>query len=170
VLILAWCDGRDHGAAGVIDRMRQAIADYIAPGSKILYPLYTALLAEFEADGPVPDRALSTIDEALEYSRTSGEKWTDPLLHRIRGDILKKRGNARQAEEAYLTAMDVADAQQARCFGLQAAMRLASVCGQPRAREARDRLAAALGAFPEGTKWKEIDAARALMETLPRVA
>jgi class 3 adenylate cyclase/tetratricopeptide (TPR) repeat protein len=170
VLILAWCDGREHGAGGVIDRMRKAIADYIAPGSKILFPLYTALLAEFEADGPVPDRALSTIDEALEFSQTSGEKWTDPLLHRIRGDILMKSGNAGQAEEAYLAALDVAGAQQSRCFGMQAALRLARVYGRPRAREARDLLAAALGAFPDGTNWKEIDAARALMERLSRVA
>ena len=94
-MILAWCDGRENGAAGVVERMRRAIADYVAPGSEILHPLYTALLAEFEAEGRAPQQALATIGEAMAYSRASGEHWTDPLLHRIRGDILLKCGEPR---------------------------------------------------------------------------
>lgn len=169
-MILACCDGLEHGAAGVIDHLREAIAEYTAPGSKILFSLYTGLLSAFEADGPEPDQALSTLDEALAFARSSGERWTDPLLYRIRGDIGLKRGNPTEAEQAYLTAMEVARAQNSPCFGLQAAMRLALLYGQPRAREARDRLAAALAAFPAAAEWKEIDAARALMEALARAA
>jgi predicted negative regulator of RcsB-dependent stress response len=166
-LILAWCDGRDFGAAGVLERMRKAIADYIAPGSEILHPLYTGLLAEFEADGPDPDQALTTIGEALVFSRASGENWTDPVLHRICGDILLKRGDRVEAEQAYLDAIDVARAQHAPCFGLQAALRLAMLRGSSRARE---ELAAALQAFPAGAEWKVIEDARALLEALSRTA
>ena len=170
VLIEAWCDGRDYGAAGVIERMRKAIAAYIAPGSEILHPLYTGLLAEFEADGPAPDDALSTIAEAMAYSRTSGENWTDPLLHRIRGDILLKRGDRAEAERAYMIAIDVARAQKSLCFGLQAALRLARLHGRPRAREACEHLSAALEVFPAAAEWTEIEDARALIEALSRAA
>jgi len=167
-LILTWCDGCDYGAAGVIERMRKAIADYIAPGSEILHPLYTGLLAVFEADGPAPDEALTTIDKAMAFSRASGEHWTDPLLHRIYGDILLKLENRAEAEQAYMNALDVARAQNARCFGLQAALRLAKLRGKPRAREACEQLAAALDVFPAATEWKEIEDARALLEALSR--
>ncbi|MDE3175032.1 MAG: AAA family ATPase [Pseudomonadota bacterium] len=167
-MILTWCDGRERGASGVIERMRAAIAAYAAPGSGILLPLYNALLAEFEADGPDPDRALSTFEEALKYARVSGEHWTTPLLHRIRGDILLKLGQPALAEQAYIAGIDIARAQGARCFGLQAAVRLATLYGAPRAREASDRLAAALEGFPAATEWKEIDDARALLEALAR--
>ena len=170
VVILAWCDGREHGAAGVIDRMRSAIAAYIAPGSEILHPLFTALLAEFEADSSAFHQALATVEEALEYARVSGERWTDPLLHRIRGDILLKRENLAEAEQAYLTGIRIAHAQGARCFGLQATLRLARLYGQPRAREARERIAEALDAFPAATEWQEIEDARMLLETLSRAA
>ena len=169
-LILTWCDGCDHGGASVIERMRKAIAIYTAPGSEILHPLYTGLLAEFEADGPAPDEALTTIDKAMAYSRASGENWTDPLLHRIYGDILLKRENRAEAEQAYRNAIDIARAQNARCFGLQAALRLAKLRGPSRAREACEQLAAALDAFPAGAEWKEIDDARALLEALSRTA
>ncbi len=169
-MILACCDGLEHGAAGVIDRLREAIAEYTAPGSKILFPLYTGLLAEFEVDGPAPDRALASMDEALAFSRLSGELWTDPVLHRIRGDILLKRGHQADAERAYLAALEIARAQSSCCFGLQAALALARIYGQPRAREASNRLAAALEAFPAGAEWRQIDEARALMESLARAA
>ncbi len=169
-LILAWCDGCDYGGADVLERMRNAIAVYIAPGSEILHPLYTGLLAEFEADGPAPDEALTTIGNALALSRSSGENWTDPLLHRIRGDILLKRGKRAEAERAYLEAIAVARAQNARCFGLQAALRLAKLRGPLRAREACEQLAAALEDFPAGAEGQEIEDARAVLEALSRTA
>jgi class 3 adenylate cyclase/tetratricopeptide (TPR) repeat protein len=164
-MLLACCDGLEYGAAGVIDRLREAIAEYTAPGSRILFPLYTGLLSEFEADGPTPERALALMDEALAFSQTSGELWTDPVLHRIRGDILLKRGRQGDAEQAYLTAMEIARAQNSCCFGLQAALALARLYGRPRAREASRLLVAALEAFPAGAEWREIDEARALLET-----
>jgi len=128
-LILSWAVAPSEGAAEAARRMRSAIAEYTRPGSEILHPLYTGRLAELEALGSDASAALATADEALGFAQRSGERWSDSLLHRIRGDVLRKVNPADPAlaEEAYLAAIAVARDQGARSFGLQAALTLAKL-------------------------------------------
>ena len=171
VLIEAWCDGRDYGAAGVIERMRKAIAAYIAPGSEILHPLYTGLLAEFEADGPAPDDALSTIAEAMAYSRTSGENWTDPVAAphsrrhppeagRSRGGRARLYDRDRRRPRAEVAAVSGCRRRcgSPGCTAVLGRARLANISS------------AALEVFPAAAEWTEIEDARALIEALSRAA
>ena len=66
------------------------------------------------------------IDEALALANETGERWTDALLNRLRGEILLKRdpANTAPAEAAFLAAIAVAQAQKAKSFELQAALSL----------------------------------------------
>ncbi len=68
----------------------------------------------------------------------TAEHWTDAVLHRIRGEILLKcdPANTAPAEEAFLTAIAVAQQQKAQSFELQAALSLAKLyrSHQPRRR------------------------------------
>jgi predicted ATPase len=112
---------------------------------------------------------LARIDEALALAEQTGERWTDALLRRIRGDILLKADpeNPARAEEAYLRATAVAREQGARSFGLQAPLKLAKryqSTGRPV--EAHDVLAPALEGFAPTPEMPEIEEAQALLGEL----
>src|SRR6202042_1383039 len=72
-------------------------------------------------------RALATIDEALATSNRTGYRAFEAELHRERGEALLKRdpANPTPAEEAFLTAIAVAQQQGTQSFGLRAALSLA---------------------------------------------
>jgi predicted ATPase len=109
--------------------LREALAAYLGQGNKLFVPLFQGLLAELEAEEDYADGALRRIDEALALANETGERWTDALLHRMRGNILLKRdpANPAPAEEAFLAAIAIAQAQKARSFELQAALALAKL-------------------------------------------
>jgi predicted ATPase len=105
---------REVGVSG----LRRALATYVGQGNKLFLPLFQGWLAQLEAEGDDADGALCRIDEAMALANEIGERWTDSMLHRIRGGILLKRdpANAAPAEEALLAAVAIAQAQKARSF------------------------------------------------------
>jgi predicted ATPase len=156
---------RESGMAG----LREALAAYLGQGNKLSAPLFQGQLAELEAEGNDADGALRRIHEALAFANQTGEHWTDALLHRIRGEILLKRdpANTAPAEEAFLVAIAIAQAQKARSFELQAALALAKLyqsTGSPA--EAHAVLGPALDGFAPTPEMPEIAEAQALMERL----
>ena len=107
--------------------------------------------------------------KALELAQETGEHWTDAFLHRIRGDILLKRDptNSSPAEEAFLTAIAVAQQQKAKSFELQAAHALAKLYqSSGRTADAHAVLAAALEGFSPTPEFPEISEAQRLLATL----
>jgi predicted ATPase len=116
---------RQRGVTG----LQEALPAYLGRGNKLLAPLFQGLLAELESEGEDAEGALREIDEALALANETGERWTDALLNRLRGEILLKRdpANTAPAEAAFLAAIAVAQAQKAKSFELQAALSLGRV-------------------------------------------
>jgi predicted ATPase len=112
----AWARARLGDRETGVDEFREALQAYISQGNKGHLPLYQGQLAEFEAEGQDVEAAMARIDAALSCARATGEHWTDAFLHRIRGEILLKRdpANTASAEEALLTAIEIAQQQKAR--------------------------------------------------------
>jgi predicted ATPase len=173
----AWGSVLKLGAARLGDResgmteLREALAAYRRQGNKLFVPLFQGRLAELEAEGNDADGALRRIDEALALANDTGERWTDALLHRIRGAILLKSdpANPAPAEEAFLVAIAIAiaPAQKARSFELQAALSLAKLyqsTGRPA--DAHAVLEPALEGFAPTPEMPEIAEAQALLEQL----
>ena len=132
-------------------------------------PIFRGLLAEIEARDQDVEAALTRIDEALAFAGETGEHWTDAFLHRIRGEILLKRdpANTGPAEEAFLTAIAIAQQQKARSFELQAALSLAKLYqSTDRPADAHAVLAPALEGFSPTPEFSEIVEARALLAAL----
>ena len=77
--------------------LTQAVAAY-TDTYKLFLPLFQGLLAELEAGAEDADGALTRIDAALVLAGETGEHWTDPFLHRIRGEILLKREPERRRQ------------------------------------------------------------------------
>jgi hypothetical protein len=63
-------------------------------GVRIAVPFYETLLAELEAETLGPAVALGRIDEALALADHLEYRCALSLMHRIRGDILRKLGPA----------------------------------------------------------------------------
>jgi hypothetical protein len=90
-------------------------------------------------------------------------------LHRIRGEILLKRdpANTASAEEAFLTAIAIAQQQKARSFELRAAMSMARLWRDQGKRDgARELLAPIYGWFTEGFDTLDLKEAKALLDEL----
>jgi class 3 adenylate cyclase/predicted ATPase len=160
----ALLDGRETGAT----ELRQALAAYIDQGNKLLVPFYQGLLAEIEAQGDA-EGALTQIDEAITLAGETGERWSDAFLHRCRGEILFKRdpANTGSAEDAFVTAITIAQQQKARSFELRAALSLATLYhSTDRPADAHAVLASALKGFSPTPEFPEIEEAQTLSQCL----
>ena len=99
----------------------------------------------------------------------TGEHWSDAFLHRCRGEILLKRdpANSATAEEAFLTALAIAQQQKARSFELRAALDLARLYNSTsRSVDAHAVLAPALEGFSPTPEFPEIAEAQKLLRAL----
>jgi predicted ATPase len=135
----------------------------------MLGPLYKGLLTQLEAEGQELVVALTGIDEALALVGETGERWSDAFLHRIRGETLLKRdpANTGPAEEAFLTAIAIAQQQKARSFELQATHSLVKLYQSTnRAAEAHAVLAPALEGFSPTPEFPEVAEAQMLFAAL----
>jgi class 3 adenylate cyclase/predicted ATPase len=157
-------DGRETGAT----ELRQALAAYVDQGNKIFVPFFQGSLAEIEAQGDAGG-ALTRIEEALALAGETGEHWSDAFLHRLRGEILLKGNptNVAPAENAFLTAIAVAQRQKARSFELRAALSLAKLYhSTDRPADAHVVLASALMGFSPTPEFPEIAEAQTLLAAL----
>ena len=112
---------------------------------------------------------MTRINEALALVSETGEHWTDAFLQRIRGDILLKRerANTASAEEAFRTAIAIAQHQKARSFELRASTNMARLWrDQGKVQQALELLAPVYGWFTEGFDTRDLREAKTLLEEL----
>jgi predicted ATPase len=132
-------------------------------------PFIQSLAAELEVESEGVGAGLSMIDDAIAEADSIRERHYDAESHRIRGEILLKRdpANAAPAEEAFLTAIAIAQQQKARSFELRAALSLAKLYqSSGRAADAHTALAPALEGFTATPEFPEIEEAQALLAAL----
>ena len=159
---------RKREAAGMTD-MSEGIGYSRAQGIHMCLPMFEAALAEVEAETGKIDASLARMDQAIAEPDQTGERWCQADLHRIRGEILLKRdpANTAPAEEAFFTAIAVAQEQKARNFELRAALSLAKLYQSTnRAADAHAALAPALEGFAPTPEFPEIEEAQALLAAL----
>jgi tetratricopeptide (TPR) repeat protein len=164
-----WAHGRLVDPEAGASELRRALAAVIAQGNKTGAPWFHGLLAELEVTTRGPDSALTLIDEGLAIAQETGEHFTDPYLHRLRGEILLRRdpANSEPAEEAFQTTIAIAKEQGARSYVLLASLWLAKLyqsTGQPS--EGHAVLAPALEGFSPTPEMPQIAEAQALLERL----
>ena len=99
------------------------------------------------------DSALGVLSEALESLAHSEERWLEPELHRLRGEIVAS-SDAREAERSFATAIQVARRYNAISLELRATLSLHQVvsgAAKARARDDLARLLTLVAAEGEGT-------------------
>jgi predicted ATPase len=153
---------------GGLDAMRRGIAACHDMDNLVFTTLLETALAEAEAEADEIEAALASIDRTVALTERTGQRWNEADTHRVRGEILFKRDpeNTEPAENAFLTAIAIAQRQKARSFELRAALSLAKLYqGANRAADAHAVLAPALEDFSTA-EFAEIAEAQALLATL----
>ena len=160
----ATTEGRTLGE-GLTD-MRRGVELMTEENDMRFSGLIKTTLAEAEARAGDVDRAIAILDEALATCERTGHRAFEAELHGARGEMLLKRdpANSAPAEDALLTAIDVAKRQGTRSFEVRAALSLAKLY-QTAARpaDAHAVLAPALEGFSPTPEMPEIAEAQALL-------
>jgi predicted ATPase len=146
-----WARGRLNDPEAGAQESRQALADFFNQGNRFGAPGYHGFIAELEVATRGPDSALTLVERGLAIAEETGERFVDPYLHRLRGDILLKRDAAHPApaEQAFQTAIAIAKEQGARSYVLLASLSLAKLYQSTgRQVDAHAVLAPALDGFP----------------------
>ena len=112
---------------------------------------------------------LASIEAALACIEAGGERWYEPELHRLRGELLLRgsRDGREEAGTAFRRAIDVARLGNARWFELRAATSLARLHAERGKRhQAHDLLAPVLDWFTEGFDTVDLKEARAQLDAI----
>jgi class 3 adenylate cyclase/predicted ATPase len=162
-----WVKVRIGDVTEGISLLRIGSVAYRATGSEVWTPQNTALLAEGCGIAGQIEEALTLLDEAMQISDRTGERWFAAELNRHKGQLLLRQGHAEAAEELYRKALSIAVGQEAKLWELRAAVSLARLCrDQGRRAQARDLLAPVYGWFTEGFDTPDLKDAKALLDEL----
>jgi predicted ATPase len=168
-MLHGWALALQGQAQEGIEQINQSMMDYRATEAKIALSHYLALLAEVYGTMEQPEAGLAALAEALTLADTTGERWYEPELYRLKGKLLLQQNSDNQAdaETCFQQAIAIAQNQQAKSFELRAATSLAHLWQQQGKRqEAHDLLAPVYGWFTEGFDTADLQEAQALLDAL----
>src|SRR5262249_23435704 len=152
-----------------IEQIHQGLIAVRATGSVGHLPHFLALLAEAYGTMEQPEAGLTVLNEALTLANTTGARWYEPELHRLKGELLLQQSSSNQTEveSCFHQAIAIAQNQQAKSFELRAATNLARLWqSQGKREEARQVLGDVYGWFTEGFDTADLQDAKALLDEL----
>jgi class 3 adenylate cyclase/predicted ATPase len=173
-------------------QMRQGLAARQMTGAGLAQPYFLALQAEVYGKAGQREQALALLAEALAAVQRGEERRWDAELHRLKGELTLQKGArdwrletsppssqapslkppdpsgvAQEAEECFLKAIELARKQQAKSLELRATTSLARLWRQQgKQHEARNTLAEIYDWFTEGFDTKDLQEAKALLDSL----
>jgi len=160
-----------HGEG--IEQARQGLAILQATGAELIRWFALTPLAEAYGKMGQIDEALATLAQALAVIHKSDYRVFEAELYRVKGDLVllsktqSLEARAREAEECFRQAIDIARRQNAKSWGLRAATSLSRLWQrQGRKEEAQQLLAQIYGWFTEGFDTKDLQDAKALLAEL----
>jgi len=152
-----------------IEQMPQGLRAYRATGAEVRRPHCLALLAEAHGTRGQPEGGLTMLTEALTLIDKTGERWYEPELYRLKGELVLQQSldHQAEAETSFHHAIAIARSQQAKSLELRAATSLARLWHhQGKRDEARQLLGDVYGWFTEGFDTADLQDAKALLEAL----
>jgi predicted ATPase len=169
-ILRGWALAHQGQAKEGIEQMHQGLVAHRATGGEILRPYFLALLAEAYGTIGKSEAGLTVLAEALTHVDTTGERWYEPELHRLQGELILLRQNAdnqTEAEACFHHAISIAQNQQAKSWELRSVTSLVRLWQQQGKRdEARQVLGDVYGWFTEGFDTADLQEAKALLDEL----
>jgi predicted ATPase len=169
--VLAEQGEREQGIAHI----QRGLTAHQATGGALRQPYWLALLAEAYGEVGKTEEGLPILTEALAVVDKTEERWCEAELYRLKGELTLKQSSVqglessvqKEAEEYFLKALEIARKQQAKSLELRAAMSLVRLWqSQDKKQEAHQMLAEIYGWFTEGFDTKDLQEAKALLESL----
>jgi predicted ATPase len=168
-MLRGWALVHQGQAKEGIAQITQGLMTYCTTGAGLARPYFLALLAEAYGIPGKPEAGLAVLTEALTLVDTTGERWYEPELYRLKGELLLQQhlDNQADAETCFHRALEIARNQQAKSFELRTATSLARLWQQQGKRqEAHDLLAPVYNWFTEGFDTADLQSAKALLDAL----
>ncbi|QUN32446.1 AAA family ATPase (plasmid) [Cupriavidus sp. KK10] len=161
---LATQGNSDQGIA----QMRAGLTAYRATGARFAESHFLALLAEIRANVGKPETGLSLLADAMALADSTGERYYEAELHRLKGEMmLQVAGPAmdNDAQACFRKAIAVAHNQEARWLEFRATLGLARLLQRQGNNEAAlQSLAGIQGALTEGFDTPDWEQAVALLD------
>jgi predicted ATPase len=107
------------------------------------------------------ERAMEVIASTLAAIERTDERWLEPELHRLRGEILKA-DDAAEAERSIATAIEIARKQGSRSLQLRATLSLHALTSGTKKKRARADVATLLSVITDGHNTPDLLEARAI--------
>jgi predicted ATPase len=169
-VLRGWALAQQGQAQEGITQITQGLTACRATGAELGRPYGLALLAEAHGVLGEPEAGLTALAEALTLAETTGERWYEPELYRLKGELIllqQSADNQAEAEDCFQQAITIAQNQSAKSWELRAATSLARLWYQQGKRqEAHDLLAPVYGWFTEGFDTADLQEAKALLDAL----
>jgi class 3 adenylate cyclase/predicted ATPase len=147
--------------------LSESLAAHRASGTSRWFPLMLAVYAAACQRANELEQALGALAEAAQVTEQSGERWFEPELERLRGEILLAAGSANEAEPHFTKAITIARNQSAKTWELRAATSLARLWrDHGKRQQACDLLAPVYGWFTEGFDTADLKETKALLDEL----
>jgi class 3 adenylate cyclase/predicted ATPase len=168
-ILRGWALAHQGQAQEGIAQINQGLRAYRSIGAELLQPYYLALLAETHGILGEPEAGLTALAEALTLVESSGERFYEAELHRLKGALLLQQSSDHQAEAdfCFQHALKITRNQQAKSLELRAATSLARLWQQQGKRtKARQVLGDIYGWFTEGFDTADLKDAKMLLHEL----
>jgi predicted ATPase len=168
-LLRGWVLVQQGQAQEGMAQITHGLMTYRATGAEIARPYYLALLAEAHGTLGEPEAGLAVLTEALTLVDTTGERWCESEIYRLKGELLLQQSSDNQAEveNCFQQAISIARSQQAKSLELRATTSLARLWQQQGKRQdAHDLLEPVYGWFTEGFDTADLKDAKALLHEL----
>ena len=130
-LIRGWAVAVDDDMDAGIADMRRGIDASHALGAALFHTYYLSLLAETLARARRCDEAAAVLDEADRLADANEERFWQPELSRLRGELAAVRGDVDEARRLFTRAAATASRQGARSLEQRAHDSLARLSGSP---------------------------------------
>jgi predicted ATPase len=166
-IMQGWALAEAGRADSGVEKISLGLDDYRATGAALWSPCFLALLADGYGRLDQAAAGLDIVGDAIEVVQSTGARWYEAELHRLRGDLLMSLPDhdLDVAEASFETAIALARDQEAKMWELRAATSLARCLGdRGRAAEACDLLAPVVGWFTEGLDLPDLREAAALLD------
>jgi predicted ATPase len=169
VILRGWALIHQGQVQAGVAQIEQGLTAHRATGAELDRPYLLALLAEAYGTIEKSEAGLTVLTEALPQVDTTGERWYEPELHRLKGALLLQQSsdNQAEAESCFRHALNLAQNQQAKSLELRAATSLARLGqSQGKSQEARQLLEDVYSWFTEGFDTADLKDAKALLDEL----
>jgi predicted ATPase len=157
-----------QGQGEGIAQLHQGLAAFRAAGAEISRSRDLGLLAEAYGEAGQTEEGLTVLAEALAVVDKTGERYWEAELHRLKGELLRRRASPMEEVEAcFQRSLTVAQHQHAKSLELRAAVSLARLWQHQSKRAAACELLAPIYSwFTEGFDTADLQEVKALLEEL----